>query len=312
MAVDPICHMQVDESSPRTEAHDGQTYWFCSDHCRHEFRRRLASGESIASIVGKTNGSSLPVVALGHAQAHHDHAQHAAHAHLAEAAAPQPSSTDRIYYCPMDEGVEQIGPGICPKCGMALVPKPGTDAAEEDDTELTEMTRRFWIALALGIPVFLLAMLPMLGVPTEHFVGSATSNWLQALLTTPIVLWAGWPFFVRGYRSLVSRNLNMFTLIALGIAAAYGDSVVALLAESSAAHSHQSVHLYFEAAAAITVLVLLGQVLELRARRQTSSAIRELLSLAPPDGPPNRAWHGSRNPARGRSARRSVASAARG
>jgi P-type Cu+ transporter len=274
VAVDPICQMQVDESSPRNEVHDGKTYWFCSEHCRHDFRGRLASGEPIASIVGETKHASLPVGTLENAHAHH--------AHHAEATAPPPAPNGRIYYCPMDEGVEQVGPGICPKCGMALVPKPGSDAGEEDDSELADMTRRFWIALALGIPVFLLDMLPMVGVPIERFLSGSTSNWLQALLTTPIVLWAGWPFFVRGFRSLVSRNLNMFTLIALGIAAAYGDSIVTLLATIAASHEHAARHLYFEAAAAITVLVLLGQVLELRARRQTSGAIRELLSLAPP------------------------------
>jgi Cu+-exporting ATPase len=277
--VDPICHMQVDESSPRTEVHDGQTYWFCSEHCRHEFRQRLTSGEPIDSIVGAAKHASIPIVTLGAGHAHHDHIHHATHS---ETSAPPPASKDRIYYCPMDEGVEQIGPGICPKCGMALVPKPGTDAGEEDDSELTDMTRRFWVALALGIPVFLLDMLPMAGVPTERVLNGTTSNWLQALLTTPIVLWAGWPFFVRGFRSLVSRNLNMFTLIALGIAAAYGYSIVTLVATNAATHGHLARHLYFEAAAAITVLVLLGQVLELRARRQTSGAIRELLSLAPP------------------------------
>ena len=180
----------------------------------------------------------------------------------------------------MDEGVEQRGPGICPKCGMALVPKPSADLAEadEDDTELTVMSRRFWVALILAVPVFLLAMLPMVGIPIDRWIPTNVSNWLQALLATPIVFWAGGPFLVRGVQSVRNRSLNMFTLIALGIAAAYGYSLVTLIvpfaqveATAHASHpqastlgTHAEAHLYFEAAAAITVLLLFGQVLEIR------------------------------------------------
>jgi Cu+-exporting ATPase len=290
--------MQVSESSPLTVVHDGQTHRFCSEHCRQTFRRRLAAGDSVASILGDAAQPMMmpaakPIVTLGLTPPR------------SESSPPRTFPQDRIYYCPMDEGVEQRGPGTCPKCGMALVPKPSADLAEEDDSELSAMTRRFWVALCLGIPVFLLAMLPMLGVPLERWLSPTLSNWLQCLLTTPIVFWAGWPFFVRGVRSVLSRNLNMFTLIALGVTAAYGYSVVALVAPGSgvgqqvhASHAETAAtatpaagHLYFEAAAAITVLVLFGQILELRARRQTTGAIRELLALAPPVA--RRIEHGS-------------------
>jgi P-type Cu+ transporter len=299
--IDPICQMQVSESSPLTEARDGQKYWFCSEHCRHEFRNRLAAGESLAEIVGRDGQPMVSLTPLSHSHLTHSHGSHGHGAHAHEETATRPSSKDRIYYCPMDEGVEQRGPGICPICGMALVPKPGADLSdEEDDTELVEMTRRFWVGLCLGIPVVLLAMLPMLGVPLDRWISPTASNWLQALLATPIVFWAGWPFLVRGVRSLVSRHLNMFTLIALGISAAYVYSLAMLTASGSsagmevhAAHAAAQApsHLYFEAAAAITVLVLFGQVLELRARRQTTGAIRELLALAPPTA--RRIEHGS-------------------
>ena len=286
MPVDPICHMQVSESSPLTEVHDGTTYWFCSEHCRRTFRAQVADGKPLAELAANAQGSMLPVMA---------HAPH--HAHV-KTPTPPPTSKDRIYYCPMDEGVEQRGPGICPKCGMALVPKPSADLteADEDDTELTVMSRRFWVALILAVPVFLLAMLPMVGIPIDRWIPTTVSNWLQALLATPIVFWAGAPFLVRGVQSVRNRSLNMFTLIALGIAAAYGYSLVTLIVpfagveptahaghpQASTLGTQAEAHLYFEAAAAITVLLLFGQVLEIRARRQTTGAIRELLALAPP------------------------------
>jgi P-type Cu+ transporter len=283
--VDPICRMQVDESSPLRVTHRDQTYWFCSEHCRGVFRDRLAHGESIASILAGSHSGMKD----------HSAHDHAAHGHSSKAApAPSPAGDDRVYYCPMDEGVEQIGPGLCPICGMALVPRlvPGAAAgAETDDRELTDMTRRFWVAVALGFPLVAWDMLGMVGLPTDRWLSLTTSNWLELLLATPIVLWAGWPFLERGARSLVTRHLNMFTLIAMGIVAAYGYSVGELIsttvasggreAVSSAGHA-ASGHLYFEAAATITALVLLGQVLELRARRQTTAAIRELFALAPP------------------------------
>lgn len=168
---------------------------------------------------------------------------------------------------------------------MDLEPKTFQPDAEEDDSELRSMTRRFWVALVLTIPVLLLAMLPMVRVPVDTWLGATLHSWLQLILSTPIVLWAGWPFFVRGWRSIVNRSLNMFTLIAIGTGAAYLYSFVAVLFPGiipEAFKHHGQVEVYFEAAAVIITLVLLGQVLELRARRRTGSAIRELLSLAPP------------------------------
>ncbi len=181
--------------------------------------------------------------------------------------------------------IEQEGPGQCPICGMALEPKTVQRDAEEDVSELRSMTLRFWVSTALTVPVLLIAMLPMIGVPVDRWLGDTLFLWLQLLFSTPVVLWGGWPFFERGWRSIVTRNLNMFTLIAIGTGSAYLYSLVAVLFPSLIpdAFGHQgTVHVYFEAAAVIVTLVLLGQVLELRARRRTGSAIRELLSLAPP------------------------------
>jgi Cu+-exporting ATPase len=184
----------------------------------------------------------------------------------------------------MHPEIEQEQPGSCPKCGMDLEPKY-LDAEEEDDSELRNMTLRFWVGVALSLPVFLLAMLPMVGVPIDVWVGRTVDVWLQLILSTPVVLWSGWPFFVRGFRSIVTWNLNMFTLIATGVTAAYFYSLFVvlfpgLLPDDLKVGGHAEV--YFEAAAVIVTLVLLGQVLELRARRRTGSAIRGLLSLAPP------------------------------
>jgi Cu+-exporting ATPase len=266
--------MQVDESSPLTVVHGNQKFWFCSEHCRHAFRERLDRGESIASITG----------AESHAGHHHGSS--------APVRSTSRSADTRTYYCPMDEGVEQIGPGHCPICGMALVPRLGPGAAAvEDDSELVDMTRRFWVGLALAVPLVLWDMLGMAGAPTVRWLGPAPSGWLEFSLATPIVLWAGWPFLVRGARSLVGLRLNMFTLIAMGVVAAYGYSVLELLVGAPTSHAHEAAssaapsergHLYFESAATITVLVLLGQVLELRARGRTTAAIRELVALAPP------------------------------
>jgi Cu+-exporting ATPase len=185
----------------------------------------------------------------------------------------------------MHPEIEQIGPGACPKCGMDLEPKTIQAGAGDDDPELRGMARRFWIAAALTLPVFLLSMLPMAGVPVDRMLGQTASRWLQLLLATPVVLWAGWPFFDRGFRSFVTGHLNMFTLIAIGTSAAYLSSVAAMLFPQFIPHQFRhdgGVPVYFEAAAVIITLVLLGQLLELRARHRTGAAIRELLSLAPP------------------------------
>ena len=196
-------------------------------------------------------------------------------------------SANPIYTCPMHPEVQQDHPGNCPKCGMTLVlkaPIAGPDQAEV--AELHDMTRRFWIGAVLSLPVFVLAMVHLVpALAMQPWVDSDTSRWIQFSLSTPVILWAGWPFFDRGWRSIVTRNLNMFTLISIGIGAAFVFSAVAMLAPGLFPPTMQhegKVAIYFEAAAVIVVLVLLGQVLELRARSRTGSAIKALLNLAPP------------------------------
>ncbi|MBA4066945.1 MAG: copper-translocating P-type ATPase [Isosphaera sp.] len=262
MATDPVCGMTVDPANALNAERDGRTYYFCSDHCRRTFLAAPAAPPPPR------------------------HDAHAGHGAGAEAPAP-PAAPARpvVYTCPMHPQVEQVGPGSCPICGMALEPKAVQAGADGDDPELADMTRRFRAAAVLTVPLLLLAMLPMAGVPVDDRLGAGPYLWLQLGLSTPVVLWAGWPFFVRGWRSVLTRNLNMFTLIALGVGAAYLYSVVAVLAPDLFPDSfrrHGRVEVYFEAAAVIVTLVLLGQVLELRARSRTGAAIRELLSLAPP------------------------------
>ena len=247
---DPVCGMMVDPHTTRHKAeHGGRPYYFCSAGCREKF---LADPERYLD----------PAIAAAKAE-------------------PVPEGT--TYTCPMHPEIRQIGPGSCPICGMALEPVL-VSLDDGPNEELIDMTRRFRIGLALAIPVVILEMGGhFLGL--NHYVGQRTSNWLQLILATPVVLWAGWPFFVRGWQSLVNRSLNMFTLIAMGTGMAWIYSVVATLAPGIFPDAFRqpdgSVAVYFEAAAVITVLVLLGQVLELRARESTSGAIRALLDLAP-------------------------------
>src|SRR5712692_9060433 len=233
-AIDPVCGMSVNIPTARHKLQlGGETRYFCSRRCLEKFS---AEPERYAKK------SSAPAPAAG-----------------------------TLYTCPMHPEIRQIGPGACPKCGMALEPVVAS-ADGEPNPELVDMTRRFWIGLALSLPVLALGMMQR-------------SPWMQFILSLPVVLWAGWPFLVRGWNSLVSRSLNMYTLISLGVAAAFTYSVVAFLAPGifPAAFRDASGHvgLYFEAAAVIAVLVLLGEVLQLRARENTSSAIRALLKLAP-------------------------------
>ena len=266
MATDPICGMTVDEKTARRAVRDGVTSFFCSEGCRRKFL-----GDALLPI-----SPSSPAPALAASPCCGSHRP---------AAAAATARADAIYTCPMHPEIEQVGPGACPKCGMDLEPKTLQLDAGDDDPELRGMTRRFWIAAALTLPVFLLSMLPMLGVPVDRWLGPTIEPWLQLALATPVVLWAGWPFFERGFRSLVTGHLNMFTLIAIGTGAAYLYSFVAVLFPTLIPHQFRhdgGVPVYFEAAAVIITLVLLGQLLELRARHRTGAAIRELLSLAPP------------------------------
>ena len=249
-AIDPVCGMTVDPAkTPHRHAHGGHDFFFCSAGC---------CGKFIADPTKYLNKEATK----------------------AEPAAP----AGTIYTCPMHPQIRQIGPGSCPICGMALEPV-SVSAEAPPNEELIDMTRRFWIGAALAVPVFVLEMgghFP--GLNLHHYIAPQISAWIQFVLATPVVLWAGWPFFVRAFASVRNRSLNMFSLIGLGVGAAYGYSLVALFAPGlfpASLRMDGVVPVYFEAAAVITVLVLLGQVLELRAREQTGGAIRALLNLAP-------------------------------
>ncbi len=249
--IDPICGMTVNPATARHSlVHVGTTFHFCSAGCLGKF-------------------SAAPDTYLAREQV----------------AAASTAAPGEIYTCPMHPQIRQVGPGSCPICGMALEPLVVTAEAEPNH-ELADMSRRFWISLVLALPVFMLEMashVPALHV--ERLVPMQASTWIQFALSSPVVLWAGFPFFQRGWASLVSRHLNMFTLIALGTGTAYLYSLAATFIPGrfpAAFHTMAgTVPVYYEAAAVITVLVLLGQVLELRAREQTGGAIRALLNLAP-------------------------------
>jgi Cu+-exporting ATPase len=249
------------------------------EHAGHGHARHGHAGH--AGHAGHEHAGQAPAA---HAQAKDAHAGHHQHQHHAPAPAgpAKAGDPDVEYTCPMHPQVRQLGPGHCPICGMALEPVIAT-GQEGDSPELRDMTRRFWIGLVLTLPVFVLEMGGHLF--QWHLLAGQTSNWVQLVLGTPVVLWAGWPFFVRGVASVRNRSLNMFTLIALGTGAAWLYSIVGTLAPAwfpAELRGHDgAIAVYFEAAAVITVLVLLGQVLELRAREKTSGAIHALLELAP-------------------------------
>lgn len=245
---DPVCGMSVDPHTAEYRSqHAGKEWYFCSSNCQTKFADnpdKYLNGESETST---------------------------------------PAAPGSIYTCPMHPEIRQQGPGDCPICGMGLEPEQVT-LDDGPSAELTDMTRRFWVGLLLALPVFLLEMGGHL-ISIDHLIAPQTSNWIQLVLATPVVLWSGWPFFVRGWKSILSRNLNMFTLIAIGTGVSLIYSLVATLAPQVFPDAFRladgSVAVYFEAAAVIVVLVLLGQVLELRAREKTSGAIRALLDLAP-------------------------------
>ncbi len=265
LAKDPVCGMAVDPATAKHKAeHGGETFFFCSAGCREKF-----VAEPARYLASPADASASPA---------HDHAHHAS-----PAASPKPAAPGAIYTCPMHPEIRQDHPGACPICGMALEPEIATEATGPS-AELIDMSRRFWIALALSIPVFALEMGGHLAGP-HGLLPEALSNWIELALATPVALWAGWPFFERGWASLKNRNLNMFTLIAMGVGVAWTYSVVATVAPglfpSAFRGGHGAVAVYFEAAAVITTLVLLGQVLELRAREQTGGAIRALIDLTP-------------------------------
>ena len=254
-ALDPVCHMLVNRSKSGSLAHEGITYYFCSPHCLAKFGKDPAAfiKPPLAEITVTQIGRSRPVNAGS-------------------------------YTCPMHPEVVRDQPGSCPICGMALEPRT-VSLDNEDNPELIDMTRRFWISLVLTLPVFLIGMSDFLpGRPLERVVSMQALGWIQAILATPVVLWGGWPFFVRAWQSLRNLSLNMFTLIGLGVAVAYVYSLIAKFFPAAFPASFKemgAVPVYFEAAAVITTLVLLGQVMELRARSRTGAAIKALLGLAP-------------------------------
>lgn len=307
-AKDPVCGMTVQRGSAKggSAEHGGQTYYFCNPRCREKF----------VADPGNFTASAAP-------SAHADHGAHHA-SQPVEAPKTNPFANvvaaGTTYVCPMDPEVRKSSPGACPKCGMALEPEtpaaatrteyvcpmhpeivrnaPGVcpicgmaleprtvSTLDDENPELIDMRRRFWVSVAFTVPTFLLAMSDLIpGRPVQRLISAEVSGWLQLALSAPVVIWGGLPFFQRGWVSVVNRSLNMFTLIALGTAAAFGFSVFALLFPSllprSMGHGGMA-PIYFEAAAVIVTLVLLGQVLELRARHATSDAIRALLGLAP-------------------------------
>ncbi len=286
--LDPVCGMEVAPvDAAGSFEYRGHTYLFCNPGCLEKFK---ANPEQFLApkIPARVRATTSP--------------------------------DQREYTCPMDPEVRQKGPGACPKCGMALEPvsvtpanrtewtcpmhpqivrsapgncpicgmalEPRDAVSEEENPELRDMTRRFWTSVAFSLPIVAVMISDFVpGHPLQHLLGPRVLSWIQFFFATPVVIWAGWPFFVRGWNSVVNRHLNMFTLIALGTGVAYAYSLFALLLPdvipSSMRGSNGEIPVYFEPAAVITALVLLGQVLELRARSQTSSAIRALLGLAP-------------------------------
>ena len=292
LATDPVCGMKVNPATAKYQFdYQGRRYFFCSAGCLEKFKTQPAR---------YLETKEIPV---------------------AKSPAASKVADSRIYVCPMDPEVRQAGPGACPKCGMALEPEipvapakveytcpmhpelvrpaPGScpicgmaleprtvTGAEEENPELRDMTRRFWISVVLTVPLMFLAMSDMIsGQPVQHALSPRLISWIQLLLASPVVLWGGWPFFQRGWASVWNRSTNMFTLIALGTGVAYVFSVIATIVPGifpASFRGHGGLpSLYFEAAAGITTLVLMGQVLELRARSRTSSAIRALLDLSP-------------------------------
>ena len=303
--IDPVCGMRVSpDRAAGTYEFEGVTYYFCARSCLARFQASPRAYLGQSAPPPKPQDSSC----CGHGDAE------------ARAAAPAAADAAREYTCPMDPEVRQIGPGSCPKCGMALEPvevvsptrtewtcpmhpeivregpgscpicgmalEPRVVSVEERNPELDDMTRRFAVSALATLPILLFMVSEMLpGNPLGRWIPGPARNWIELALATPVVLWGGRPFFERGWASIVNRHLNMFTLIALGVGAAYGYSVIATLAPGVFPHSfqtHGQTAVYFEPAAVIVVLVLLGQVLELRARSRTSAAIRGLLALVPP------------------------------
>jgi P-type Cu+ transporter len=283
--VDPVCGMQVDPaSSAGSFEYKGTTYHFCGVRCLDRFKSNPESFLSRAEP--KRAAAAASYTCPMHPEIRQDHPGSCPKCGMAlEPVAPVSPASKTEYVCPMHPQIVRSEPGNCPICGMTLEPRV-VSAGEEKSPELADMTRRFWTAVALAVPLIVIEMSDMIpGQPLAGATPASIRTWLELALATPVVLWAGSPLFVRGWQSIVNRSLNMFTLVGMGIGVAYGYSLFAAvfpgLFPDSFRAADGSVPVYFEAAAAITALVLLGQVLELRARSNTSSAIRALLGLAP-------------------------------
>lgn len=279
-ATDPVCGMTVDPAKSRRSEHEGKSYFFCSEGCLAKFEDDPAG--ILAAFTGKTD-SEMGSEADGEHSCCGGHGGPSTSVSEKMPQSPTPNSST-IYTCPMHPEIEQVGPGDCPICGMDLEPKFADIADQGDEEQYRDMKRRFWVGVALSVPLLVIAMGPMVGLRLTDFISVRVAAWLQLALATPVVFWCGWPLLVRGAKSFRSMNLNMFSLIAVGTLAAYLFSLVVVLIPGvipEAFFENGVPPLYFEAAAVIITLVLLGQVLELRARQQTGGAIRELMQLAP-------------------------------
>ena len=290
---DPVCGMIVTADSRQVHQHSGQEFRFCSEHCQRKFAH---DPEAFIHATDPVCGMQVERAQARYMSKHEGERHYFCSSSCQErfdtspedfragrpAAKPMPKGTQ--YTCPMHPEIVQEGPGDCPICGMALEPMGIPPADAGPNPELLDFTRRFWVGAALTVPILVLTMGPMLGLGIREWLGERTAIWTELVLSAPVVLWSGWPFFVRGWKSLLTLNLNMFTLIAMGTGAAFLFSLAATLTpeifpagfRDAAGH----VGVYYEAAAVIIVLVLLGQVLELRARERTGGAIRALLDLS--------------------------------
>jgi Cu+-exporting ATPase len=286
--IDPVCGMSVNPATAGGSAsYDGKAYYFCSPHCLHKFQEdpeQYVRGTRVEPSSAMSAGTPVSFTCPMHPEVRQNHPGTCPKCGMALEPVGAAPVAKVEYTCPMHPQIVRDAPGNCPICGMALEPRTVT-GEEGTSPELVNMTRRFWIGAALALPVFLVAMSDLLPGRPLHFLDMQLLNWVQLVLATPVVLWCGWPFFERAWASAIHRSPNMFTLIALGVGSAYTYSLIATVAPGIFPEGFQiaggAVEPYFDTAAVITVLVLLGQVLELRARGQTSGAIRRLLGLAP-------------------------------
>ncbi len=282
---DPVCGMQVSADSEHRYAHEGLEYLFCSSGCREKFAAEPLHYLQPQTRAPAEEGGTAIYTCPMHPEIEQQGPGACPKCGMALEPKGVPMATVRVEYtCPMHPEIVQDEPGNCPKCGMALEPR--NIEAEEDDTELRDMSQRFWVSAILAIPVFLSAMgAEFWPEQMAEIIAPKLRQWIELVLSTPVVVWGGWIFYVRAVQSVINRSLNMFTLIGLGVSVAWGYSVVAVLFPGifplAVFNAYGVVPVYFEAAAVITALVLLGQVLELRARSQTNAAIKLLLGLAP-------------------------------